>query len=322
MDSNNKRKYIPGILIMTVIFLVLSIFSVNNMMKGSSEKKKEIKGSYQTLLENRLNTQLEGEDEFMIFESIGYDLLVVPDKYNNYFKPCFDFVVVRDGIIVKNFTSKEFLKYPLLSIGSKIVKIGDKELNGLGYFEIIDLIYTSELNVSKMFTLENGQVFEYRYENETNKMEVNKTEKEVTIKMFNLNNFNRKGVYEKAKGVERVTIDLTNASVTDMNSIKAFMSFFTRGDEELFSIPQKVKSLESYKLDNVTIVLNENNDKGVLFMASALKSLNSNVRIVGQNHTVNEYKTYTILKNADYKIYLYDYVLKTRISTGGSGVII
>lgn len=322
MDSNNKRKYIPGILIMTLIFLVLAIFSVNNMMKGSNEKKKEIKGSYQTLLEKRLNTKLEGEDEFAIFESVGYDLVVVPKEYSKYYKPCFDFVVVRDGIIVKNHTSKEFFKYPLLSIGSKIVKIGEKELNGLGYFEVIDLIYSKELNVSKIFTLEDGQSFEYRYENSTNKMEVTSTEEEVTIKMFNLNNFNRKGVYDKAKDAKKVTIDLTNASVTDVISIRGFMSFFTNEDEELFSTPQGVKSLESYKLSGVTIILGDNQDKGVLFMLSALKSLNANVTILNQNTTVNEYKTYTILENADYTIYLYDYVLNTKTTTGGSGVII
>ena len=322
MDSNNKRKYVPGILVMTIIFLGLSIFSINNMMKKSDDKKIQIKGSYQALLEERLNTKLDGEDEFSIFESIGYDLLVIPEKYNDYFKPCFDFVIARDGVVVKNHTAKEFFNYPL-AIGSKIVKIGDKELKGLGYFEIIDLIYSSELNVSKIFTLENGESFEYRYENYSNKIETTILENETTIKMYNLNNFSRKGIYEKSLNVSKVTIDLSNASVTDINSMKSFMSFFTKGNEELFAIPQGVKSLESYKLNGVTIFLGENKDTGILFMASALNALKANVIITGQTNIVDEYKTYSVLQNADYTIYLYDYVLKTKKSlSGDTGVII
>lgn len=323
MDSNNGlRKYVPGILIMTLIFLGLSIFSINNMLNKQDEKKDLIKGSYINLLEGKLNTKLEGEDEFAIFESIGYDVVVIPDKYNNYYKPCFDFVIVRDGIIIKNSTSKEFLNYPI-SIGSKIVKIGDIELIGLAYFDIVDLIFSKELNVSKIFTLDTGISFEYKYEKYSNKEEVSISENETTIKIYNLDKFSRKGIYEKATSNEKVIFDLTNASITNLDSMRNFMSYFTKGNEELFTIPSGVKSLESYKLDNATIVVGDNQDRGVLFMISSLKALNANVKIVELKEKVDEYKTYEIIQNADYTIYIYSYVLKTKSSlSNGSGVII
>ena len=322
MDSNNdKRKYVPGILIMTLIFLCLSIFSVNNFMKKSDDKKVAAKGSYQSLLEERLGTKLEGEDEFAIFELVGYDLVVIPDKYNDYFKPCFDFVIARDGVIIKNHTAKEFFNYPL-TIGSKIVKIGDKELNGLGYFEIVDLIYSNELNVSKMFTLESGETFEYRYEKYSNKEEISVLETETIIKFYSLDNISRKGIYEKASSANNITFDLSNATVSDPNDMKTFMSYFTKGNQELFASPVGMRSLESYKLNGVTINLGENIDEGVIFMASALKSLDANVTIVGLNTAVEEYKTYSLLQNADYTIYLYDYVLKTKSSSSNNGGVI
>ena len=321
MDSNNMRKYIPGILIMTLIFLGLSIFSINNMFKNKDKNEVLASSSYMTLLEKELGTKLEGEDEFAIFESVGYDLVVIPKKYDRYFKPCFDFVVVRDGIVVKNQTAKEFLSYPL-EIGSKIVKIDDKELKGLSYFEIIDLVYSSELSTTKKFVLSNGNEFDYKYEHYSTKEQVTNTETEITIKLFNLDSFTRKGIYEKASLFEKVTFDLSDATVTDVTAIKNFMSFFTKGNEELFSIPSGVKSLESYKLQNATILVGDNKDNGILFLVSALKSLNANVAISDFDFVVKEYKTFTVLENSDYEIRLYNYVLKTKsASSSGSGVL-
>ena len=325
MDSNNKRKYIPGILIMTLIFLALSIFAVNNMFKNKEDKDdktEQVKGSYITLLENKLNVSLVGETEFAVFESIGYDLLVVPKKYANYFKPCFDFVVVKDGIVIKNSTSKEFTKYPL-EVGSKITKIGDTKLSGLGYFEILDLIYSNELNVVKKFTLSSGVTFDYTYEKYSNKEDVLVTDNEVTIKLYDISKISRKGIYEKATSYDSVVFDLSNATVSDVNSMKVFMSYFTVGNQELFADPAGVKSLESYKLINAKIVLGNNKDKGVLFMVSALRALDANVTILNLNASLDEYKTYSVLENSDYTIYLYDNTLKTKkIANSGSGVII
>ena len=325
MDSNKKRQYIPGILIMTLIFLALSIFAVNNMFKNKEEqgeKPVQATGSYISLLEKELNTSLSGETEFHIFESIGYDLLVVPKKYDNYFKPCFDFVVVRDGIVIKNSTSKEFMKYPL-EVGSKITKISDTELSGLSYFEILDLIYSNELNVVKKFTLSSGVTFDYTYEKYSNKEDVLVGENEVTIKLYDISKISRKGIYEKATSYDSVVFDLTNATVTDANSMKVFMSYFTVGNQELFAEPAGVKSLESYKLSNAKIVLGNNKDKGILFMVSALKALDANVNILDLNTSFDEYKTYSILENSEYTIYLYDNTLQTKkISNSGSGVII
>ena len=57
MDSDNKRKYLPGILIMTLIFLGLSIFSVYNMINKNQkdDEEQKPKGSYISLLEENLN---------------------------------------------------------------------------------------------------------------------------------------------------------------------------------------------------------------------------------------------------------------------------
>ena len=110
--------------------------------------------------------------------------------------------------------------------------------------------------------------------------------------------------------------------MSDPNDMKTFMSYFTKGNQELFASPVGMRSLESYKLNGVTINLGENIDEGVIFMASALKSLDANVTIVGLNTAVEEYKTYSLLQNADYTIYLYDYVLKTKSSSSNNGGVI
>lgn len=320
MDSN-KRKYVPGILVMTLIFLGLSIFAVSNMFKNNEEKKHLVSGSYISLLNQELNLKLDGETEFEVFDKVGYDLVVMPKKYEKSIKPCFDFVVVRDGIIIKNLTSKEFLKYPI-ELGSKIVKIDEKELIGLSYFEILDLVYASSNNITKKFTLSDGTSFDYLYERYSGKEEINVEDGVATIKLFNLDEVSRKGLYDKISSYEKVVIDLSNATVNTLDGMKIFMSFFSSGNEELFSIPSGIKSLETYKIKNAEINIGNNKDNGILFMMSSLKLLNSNLKITGLSTIRNEFKTYKILENADYKIYIYNYEFKSRsASSTGSGVL-
>lgn len=319
MDSN-KKKYIPGILIMTLIFLGLSIFSIYNMNNKNDGGNKASKGSYVTLLEKELGVTLDGDDDFDNFSKLGYDVLVVPSKYEDYFKPCFDFVIVRDGIIVKNRLSSEFDKYPL-EVGSKITQINDKVLNGLGYFEILDLIYSSSLNVTKTFTLSNDTKFSYTYEKYNTKEEVLTDENSVTIKFYNLDKITRKGVYSKVSGYENVVFDFSSATITDFTAIKGFVSFFSNADEELFSTPAGIKGYESYKLNNVNIILGDNKDLGILFLATTIKKLNSTVTFDKTDLTTTTYMCQNTISNRDYVITIYNYEVSTSKSIN-DGVIV
>ena len=127
---------------------------------------------------------------------------------------------------------------------------------------------------------------------------------------------------EQISSYEKVVIDLSNATVNTLDGMKIFMSFFSSGNEELFSIPSGIKSLETYKIKNAEINVGNNKDNGILFMMSSLKLLNSNLKITGLSTIRNEFKTYKILENADYKIYIYNYEFKSRsASSTGSGVL-
>ena len=322
MDSDNKRKYLPGILIMTLIFLGLSIFSVYNMINKNQkdDEEQKPKGSYISLLEENLNITLDSEDDFENFNMVGYDLLVEPTKYRNYFKPCFDFLIAKDGVIVKNSLSKEFYKYPL-SIGSKIVKIDDKEITGLGYFEIFDLIYSSTNNVSKTFVLSDGTTFIYNYKDYSRKEDVVIDGKTITMKLYNLDNITRKGIYDKVVGYDEIILDLSSATVTDFETIRGFVSFFSNEEEVLFVEPQNVKGLSSYKLNNVKIILGDNKDLGISFLATTIKKLNASVTFDRVDLSTTSYMCGNIISNADYTIKIYNYELVTQKPLG-EGVVL
>lgn len=321
MDS--KRKYIPGILIMTLILLVFSIYAVYNMYSNLDWEPTKPVSSYIKLIENELGITLEGEDDFEKFESVGVDLLVTPKSMDSYTKPCFDFTITKEGVVVKNRLAKEFSLYPI-STGDVITHVDDLDLTKLTYFEILEAMYSKENNVVKTFKLQNGTSFEYKYTNYTKRYETIEENDKITIKFYNLDNLSRKSINDLVKGFDKIVFDLSEATITKEEDIKAFVSFFSSEDQILFSNPKEsVFGYKTFKLNNVSIVLGNTTDIGILFMSTIISKVNSSVGfdIEKNNLTKEKFITSTTLENASYKVYIYNYELSLK-SSNNNGVII
>ena len=121
---------------MTIIFGALSIISVLKLFNKEEQDKPLVKADYILMLESELNISLDSEDDFVNFDNVVYDVLVEPTKYKYYYKPCFEFVIVSDGIIIKNGLAKDFSALGFRE-GMKITKVNEQELNGQNYFQIL-----------------------------------------------------------------------------------------------------------------------------------------------------------------------------------------
>ena len=127
MDSNKKRSVI-GILIITLIFGVLSIASALRMFEGVDKEQQLQKISYILLLEEEFQIELDSENDFENFDEIGYDMIVIPTAFQYYNKPCFDFKIVNDGVIITNRLAKEFDEL-LFEVNDKIIDIDGEKLD-------------------------------------------------------------------------------------------------------------------------------------------------------------------------------------------------
>ena len=80
------------------------------------------KDSYISGLEENLKIKIEATEPLDVLKEIGYDGLVIPKKYDTYYKPCFDFIITDLGIKITAATAKEFYSYDL-NIGDIITHI-------------------------------------------------------------------------------------------------------------------------------------------------------------------------------------------------------
>lgn len=323
--ETNKKSFIPGVLILTIIFLGLSIYSIYNMFSGQGPTYGSVEEkSYVSLLEKELNIKIDKENEFEIIDSLGYEALIIPSKYKHYYKPPFDFVVLKDGAKIISRNAKEYSEYPI-QIGSMIVEIDDKKLAGLKYFEILDLMYSLNENVVRKFTLSDGTSFEYTYKMNNQRYEiVSSSENEIEVKFYNLNNkfITRKGIYELVKSYEEVTFDLSSATISDYDSIVNFLSFFSNDKMSLFESPSDVFGYSSMKLHNVKIKVGNNEDKGINFIAANIKKLNSNVQFDITEFSVTSYDSSHILSGKSYDVIIYNRKLTIQKDNISGGVLV
>ena len=175
MDLKNNKRGIIGLLIITVIVGFLAVVAVSRMDFGIKDDGKINKTDYMLLLEKELEIEFNSEDDFTNFATINYDLVVEPTKYKYYYKPCFDFIIVADGVIITNKLSKEFDDFGF-ETGMKITKINDSVLAGKTYFEILDLLYSKNLDdvkintnmeIKEMYTLGDNPVICFRLNKDT-----------------------------------------------------------------------------------------------------------------------------------------------------------
>ena len=203
MQINNKKSLL-AIGVLTIIFAFLSIFMVFNIyqIQKPNQGNNSIfdlfdrKDSYISGLEENLKIKIEATEPLDVLKEIGYDGLVIPKKYDTYYKPCFDFIITDLGIKITAATAKEFYGYDL-NIGDIITHIDGNNLLEKDYFDIFGFIYAKDYTTKK-FTLANGTEIEYKYEAYHDKAEIEEEENVLTIKLYNLYATTQNYVYKLA----------------------------------------------------------------------------------------------------------------------------
>lgn len=318
MDSKSKKRGTLGIAIITLIFGLLSVFSVFRMYTENQEEEKLKKTDYVILLENELNIDLVSEDDFENFSTINYDFIVEPTKYENYYKPCFDFVIVRDGVVIRNSLAKEFDSLGL-KVRAKIVKINDTELTGKTYFEILDLLYSKNENEVKKFTFSDLTEIEYQYKKYHSTLQYD--EEKNVLYVYNLDNITARAIYDIVVEHKGITLDLSMATANTFDGVVNFLSLFSGKEESLFKTPTYVIGQTGRKIDNIEIVVKDNQDQGVLFALTSLTSINRNIKIDKTDLNTTQFYVVKTLKSANYTIYLKNYLLEAKgynSNTGGT----
>lgn len=303
MDSNNKKRIVAAIGVFTLIFAALAVFSIFNLSSNIKDKEDEedlVKADYILALENALNITMSGKDDFADFKEVGYDMVIVPKTMKYNIKPCFDFVIEKDGVVITNKLNKSYTSYQF-SKGMKIVSINDEVLLGKTYFEILELIYAKSINETKKFTFEDGTIVEYNYKNDISSYEYNKESN--VLYLYNLDNITITGVYELLTQYSTAQLDLSMASCKKLETIVDFLSLFSDSDEELLSIPTNIVGQKNRKISSLNITTNEKQDESVSFILSAIKSLNENINIENNLNTKNFYCE-QIIDIEGYTIYL------------------
>ena len=318
MDLKNNKRGIIGLLIITVIVGFLAVVAVSRIDIGIKDDGKIKKTDYMLLLEKELEIEFNSEDDFTNFATINYDLVVEPTKYKYYYKPCFDFIIVADGVIITNKLSKEFDDFGF-ETGMKITKINDSVLAGKTYFEILDLLYSKNLDDVKEFTLSNGTKISYKYQNYYSTYEYNVEEN--TLYLYNLDNLTAKGIYDLVNTYEDVSLDLSKASVTTYDGVVNFLSLFSDKNEVLFKTPEGVIGQKGRKIDIININVKDNNDEGILFILTCIKNLNSNINIDKKDLNTTKFYTLNELEGSSCTVYLKNYLLETKSSSSGETVI-
>ena len=323
MDLKTSRRNVLGILIITLIFGIFSVLSLLDLFENK-EKDNLVKSDYMTVLEKELGIQLNQNNDFDNFLSIEQEMLVVPNKYRYYYKPCFDFVIVKGGVMITNRLAKEFDELGF-EIGMKITKVDDTKLEGKSYFEILELMYAKNTGKKKIFFHQNGQI-EYTYKGYNDRLEYDQEENILYI--YNLDNVSSETIHNIYTAHPDLVIDLSMATVNTYNGVKYFVSMFSKEKESLFLIPEKVLSTTPRKITNVKIVLGDNQDDGILFALTCIRSYESNVKIVRtasdvdgvlvNNPTFNALKT---LSSSSHTIYLKNSVMKAKVIETGGDVV-
>ena len=114
----------------------------------------------------------------------------------------------------------------------EITKINDSVLAGKTYFEILDLLYSKNLDDEKQFTLSDGSKITYKYQNYYSTYEYNLEEN--TLYLYNLDNLTAKGIYDLVNTYKDVSLDLSKATVTTYDGVVNFLSLFSLKNEVLF----------------------------------------------------------------------------------------
>ena len=292
MDSNNKKRGIIGILVITIVFAVLAIASASKMFNNIDEQEKLQKTSYMLLLEEELGIDFVTEDDFINFQLVNYEMVIVPQTHKYYIKPCFDFVVLSDGVVITNRNAKEFDDTGW-KINDKIVKINDETLKGKSYFEIVDLML-SKTETTKKYTLSNGTEIEYKYQKATKAYEYNEAENILSI--YNLDNVTTRKIHETVKEHPDLTLDLSKATVNTYEGLANFISLFSSEETPVFGNVTNEYGQKNRKIENLNIVVGNNQDKGILFALTSIKRLNSNILIDKTNlNTTQFYAVKTLL---------------------------
>ena len=318
MDLKNKRRNILGILIMTLIFGAASIISVLKMFDDQDKEKPFVKKDYVLMLEEELNISLESENDFKNFSQVPFEFLVDENKYQYYYKPCFEFVIVSDGIIIKNGLAKDFISLGF-SEGMKITKINDTELAGKSYFEMLELIYSKTEKEIKKFTFSNNTTIDYEYKYYENKM----LDEELNVlSVYNFDEITTKAIHETVVAHPDLTLDLTNATVTTLDGIVNFVSLFSKKNEVLFNTPQNIIGQNGRKISELNIVVGNNNDEGILFALTSVNRINQNIKIDKTNLNTTSFYALKVLKSMDYTIYIKNALLEAKgASSSNSGGI-
>ena len=323
MDLKTSRRNVFGILIITLIFGIFSMLSLLDLFENR-EKDSLVKSDYITVLEKELGIQLNQNNDFDNFLSIEQEMLVVPNKYRYYYKPCFDFVIVKGGVTITNRLAKEFDELGF-EVGMKIIKVNDTNLEGKSYFEILELMYAKNTGEKKVFSHQNGQI-EYTYKGYNDRFEYN--EETNTLYIYNLGNVTSETIHNIYTAHPDLVIDLSMATVNTFDGVKNFVSMFSKEKESLFMIPDKILSTTPRKITGVKIVLGDNQDDGILFALTCIRSYESNVQIVKtvsdtdvvlvNNPTFDALKT---LQSSTHTIYLKNYSMKAKVIETGGDVV-
>ena len=317
MDSKNKNKNKIAIIVITLIFGAFSIFSTLNLFSNRKDREEELeRKDYIEMLEKDLNVELTNDDDFVALNTVGYETVIIPTKYENYLKPCFDFIIEKDGIKITNRLAKEFDDYGFV-VGQKIIKINDIELKGKDYFDILDLILCKTYGQTRKFTLEGNVEVEYTYKNTSTKLEYN--EELNVLVVYNLDEIAPRAIHEVVLAHPDLTLDLSKATITTYDGMVNFVSLFSLVDQPLFTEPDGVVGQKNRKINNLKITVKDNEDKGVLFALTTIKSLNNTITFDRLNLNTTTFYIVRVLESEEYTIYIKNGLLSNQKSSDSQG---
>ena len=320
MDLNKKRS-ILGILIITLICGALSVVSALKMFEDRDTEEKLQKQSYILLLEKELGTDFKSENDFENFAEVGFEMNVIPTAYQYYIKPCFDFKIVEDGVIITNRLAKEFDEFGF-KVNDKIVEIDDQKLKGKTYFEITELILAKSDKTIKIFTFSDGRKVEYtyiKYNNQNYNDRVEYDEYTNTLFVYNLDNITTRSIYDRVKEQTNITLDLSKATVTTLEGIVNFISLFSNKEAVLFKTPENIIGQKNRKINELNIVVGDNNDNGILFALTSISRLNSNIKIDRTDLNTTKFYAVKRLASSTYIINLKNVLIEAVGVSNNSG---
>lgn len=319
MDLKTSKRNIIGILIITIIFAALSIISIFRMSSNRDEEEKLQKKDYVLMLEKELDRKLAGENDFEYISNVGYEVIVEPIKYKNYYKPCFDFEITEDAIIIKNRLAKEFSSFGFRE-GMKIEKINGTPILGKEYFEVFDLIYSKKENEVKEFTLSDGTKINYQYRNYNNKLSYD--EEGNILYLYNLDQITVKAIHEVVLLHPDLTLDLTYATVNTLEGVTNFVSLFSKKGEVLFKTPENIIGQDNRKINELKIVINDNRDKGILYALTTIKTINKNITIDYEALYTTKFYASKKLESSNFTIYIKNVSLESKSSSDSGSVVV